>query len=150
MCAYLPTSQKQSAGCWRKLSHDLLELWMNIVLWIVQGILAIKLVSVSFTHAFQRSLPTMQEAIQKLGKASRWILTLVAIATFLGALGLILPGILGVASRIIPVTAGILSIILLVSLFFHVRSRERPKIFVSLVLFALAAFTAWGRWAIVP
>jgi hypothetical protein len=123
---------------------------MNIVLWIVQGILAIKLVSVSFTHAFQRSLPTMQEAIQKLGKASRWILTLVAIATFLGALGLILPGILGVASRIIPVTAGILSIILLVSLFFHVRSRERPKIFVSLVLFALAAFTAWGRWAIVP
>jgi hypothetical protein len=123
---------------------------MNIVLWIVQGILAIKLVSVSFTHAFQRSLPTMQEAIQKLGKASRWVLTLVAIVTFLGALGLILPGILGVAPRITPVTAGILSIILLASLFFHVRSREKPKIFVSLVLFALAAFVAWGRWVIVP
>lgn len=123
---------------------------MYIILWIVQGILAIKLVSVSFTHAFQRSLPTMQEAIQKLGKASRPILTLVAISTFIGALGLILPGILGVTPRITPVTAGILSIILLVSLFFHVRSREKPKIFVSLVLFALAAFVAWGRWAIVP
>ena len=123
---------------------------MNVLLWVIQGILAIKLVSVSFTHAFQRSLPTMQEAIQKLGKASRWVLTLVAIVTFLGALGLILPGILGVTPRITPVTAGILSIILLASLFFHVRSREKPKIFVGLVLFALAAFVAWGRWAIVP
>lgn len=43
---------------------------MNIVLWIVQAILAIKLVSVAFTHAFQRLLPTMQEAIEKMGKVS--------------------------------------------------------------------------------
>jgi hypothetical protein len=123
---------------------------MNILLWIVQGILAIKLVSVSFTHAFRQSLPTMREAIQRLGKASRPTLTLVAVSTFIGALGLILPGILEIFPRITPVMAGILSILLLASLFFHIRSREKPKIFVSLVLFALAVFVAWGRWAIIP
>lgn len=123
---------------------------MNIVLWIVQAILAIKLVSVAFTHAIQRSLPTMQEAIKTLGKCSRPILTLVAVSTLIGALGLILPGVLGFSNRITPITAGILCLLLLVSLFLHVRSREKPKVFVSVVLFALAAFVAWGRWAIIP
>ncbi len=60
---------------------------MDIILWIVQAALAIKLLSVSFTHAFQRSLPTMQAAIQKLGKPSKPVLTSVAVLTFLGALG---------------------------------------------------------------
>jgi hypothetical protein len=92
----------------------------------------------------------MREAIQRLGKASRPILSLVAISTFIGALGLILPGILEIFPRITPVMAGILSILLLASLFFHIRSREKPKIFVSLVLFALAVFVAWGRRAIIP
>jgi hypothetical protein len=123
---------------------------MDFALWIVQGILAVKLVSVSFTHAFQRSLPSMQEAMQKLGKSSRLILSLVAAATFAGALGLILPGVLHASARITPVTAGILAVLLLASLFFHVKSREKPKIFVSLVLFVFAVFVVYGRWAIVP
>ncbi len=123
---------------------------MNFALWIVQAILAIKLVSVAFTHAFQRSLPTMQAAIEKLGNGARTILTLVSVATLIGALGLILPGVLRLYPQITPVTAGVLCLLLLVSLFFHVRSREKPKVFVSVVLFALAAFVAWGRWTIIP
>jgi hypothetical protein len=123
---------------------------MNIALWIVQGILAVKLISVSYTHAFRQSLPTMQDAILRMGKSSRLILALVAFATFVGALGLILPGVLGTFPRITPVTAGILSIFLLVSLFFHIKSRDKPKVFVSLVLFALAGFVAYGRWMVAP
>jgi hypothetical protein len=123
---------------------------MNTALWIVQGILAVKLISVSYTHAFRQSLPTMQDAIQRLGKSSKTVLSLVAFTTFVGALGLILPGVLGAFPRVTPVTAGILSVLLLVSLFFHVRSREKPKVVVSLVLFALAGFVAYGRWMVAP
>jgi len=123
---------------------------MNTVLWIVQIILAIKLLSVSYTHAFRQSLPTMQAAIQKLGRFSRPILFLVAIATFVGALGLILPGVLRASHFITALTAASLSLILLVSLFFHIKSREKPQIFVSLVLFALAAFAAYGRGVLIP
>ena len=123
---------------------------MNIALWIIQIILSIKLMSVSYTHGLRQSKPTMQDAIHKLGKISKPILTFVAIITFLGAVGLILPGILGLPNGIIVITAGILCVFLLVSLFFHLKSREKPRIFVSIVLFALAAFVAYGRWVFIP
>lgn len=123
---------------------------MNIALWVVQVILGIKLITVSYTHGLRQSQPTMQEAIQKMGRLSRPLLYLVAACTFLGAVGLILPGVLRSSMWITPLVAAILSIMLLVSLFFHIRVREKPKVFVSLILFAFAAFVAYGRWVLAP
>ena len=119
---------------------------MNLALWIVQVILAIKIITTSYTHGLRQSMPSMQDAIHKLGRAARPILYLVAICTFIGALGLILPGLLGWAGWITPVTATILAGMLLISIIFHIKSREKPKIFVSLVLFVFAVFVAVGRW----
>ena len=42
-----------------------------------------------------------------------------------------------------------MSIMLLFSIFFHVKSREKPKIFVSVILFVFAVFVAYGRWLFV-
>lgn len=123
---------------------------MDIILWIIQIILGIKLITVSYTHGLRQSQLTMQEAIQKMGKSSRPLLYIVAVCTFIGTVGLILPGILGSSTWITPVTALILSIMLLISILFHVKSREKPKIFVSIILFAFAAFVAYGRWVLVP
>jgi hypothetical protein len=39
---------------------------------------------------------------------------------------------------------------MLVAVGFHIACRENPKTAVSLVLFALAAFVAYGRWMIAP
>ena len=123
---------------------------MNIVLWLAQAILAIKLITVTLTHGLQENKPTIQEASQKMGKASKPLLLLVALWTLLGTAGLILPGLLGWAGWITPVTAALMGVSLLVSLIFHVKYREKPKIFVSLVLFAFAAFIAYGRWVLYP
>jgi hypothetical protein len=123
---------------------------MNLALWAIQIILGIKLINVSYTHGLRQSQPTMQAAIQKMGKLSQPLLVILAICMFIGTLGLILPGVLGLSSWITPVTAVILSIMLLFSIFFHVKYREKPKIFVSAVLFAFAAFIAYGRWVLVP
>lgn len=109
---------------------------MDSALWIVQIILSIKLITVAYTHGLRQSQPTMREAIQKLGKISQPLLYITAMCTFIGTLGLILPGIFGTTTWLIPVTAVIMSVILLFSIFFHVRSREKPKIFVSVILFA--------------
>jgi len=92
----------------------------------------------------------MREAMQKMGKFSQLLLNIIAICTFIGTMGLILPGVLGSSTWITPVTAVILSIMLLVSIFFHITCREKPKIFVSVILFAFAAFVAYGRWVLVP
>lgn len=123
---------------------------INIVLWVIQIILAIKLITVSYTHGLRQSQPTVQEAIQKMGRFSKPLLYTAALCTFIGTVGLILPGVLGLSNRITSVTALILSIMLLVSILFHIKSREKPKIFVSIVLFIFAAFVAYGRWVLVP
>ena len=119
---------------------------MDIALWIVQIILSIKLITVSYTRGLRQSQPVMQEVIQKLGKFAQPLLNMIAVCTFIGAMGLILPGVFGSATWLTPVTAVVMSIMLLFSIFFHVRSREKPKIFVSVILFAFAVFVAYGRW----
>jgi hypothetical protein len=43
-----------------------------------------------------------------------------------------------------------MSIMLLASIFFHVKFREKPQVFVSVILFAFAAFVAYGRWVLAP
>jgi len=127
-----------------------MEMNINTALWVIQIILGIKLITVSYTHGLRQSQPTMQEAIQKMGGFSRPLLYTVALCTFIGTVGLTLPGVLGLSTWITPVTALILSFMLLFSMFFHIKYREKPKIFVSIVLFAFAIFVAYGRWALVP
>lgn len=123
---------------------------MNTILWIVQIILSIKMISVSYSHGFRQSQLTMQEAMQKMGKVSQPLHALISICTFIASIGLILPGVLSLSSWIIPIMSVILSAMLLASIFLHVKSRAKPQIFVSIILFAFAVFVAYGRWILVP
>ena len=122
---------------------------MDMALWIIQIILSIKLFTVSYTHGIRQSQSTMQDAIQKMGKFSHPLLTIISILTFIGAGIFVLAGVLGLSNFAISITAIIMSIMLLSSIFFHVKSREKPKIFVSVILFVFAVFVAYGRWLFV-
>jgi ATP/ADP translocase len=123
---------------------------MATALWIIQIILGIKLLSVSYTHGLRQSQPTMQDAIRRMGRLARPLHHAIAFAAFVGAMGLTLPGILRSSTWITPITAILLSILLLSSIFFHIRSREKPNVFVSVILFAFAVFIAFGRWGFTP
>lgn len=123
---------------------------MNVSLWIVQIILSIKMISVSYTHGLRQSQPSMQEAMQKLGRFSQPLHTTISACTFIASIGLILPAIWKLSAWIIPAISVGLAAMLLVSIFMHVRSRTKPQIFVSIILFALAALLAYGRWKIDP
>ena len=123
---------------------------MDIFLWALQIILAVKLLTVSLTHGLQQNKQTIQDARRKLGAAAPALLYLAALFSLLAALGLVLPGLLGAAAWLTPLSAAFTGLILLVSLYFHLRSRDKPNIYVSLILFAFAAFVAYGRWVLVP
>jgi drug/metabolite transporter (DMT)-like permease len=123
---------------------------MNTFLWILQVILAIKLLTVTLTHALQPGKQTIQDAKQKMGAPARPLLVLAAAGTFIAALGVTLPRLLDLPVWLTPVSAALAGGMLLVSIFFHLRSREKPMIFVSLVLFAFAAFIAYGRGVLAP
>lgn len=123
---------------------------MNTLLWAVQTILSIKLLTVTYTHGLRQSMATMEDAIPRLGVPARPLLYLAAAGGLLGTLGLLLPGVTDLPGVITPISACGMAVMLLVSILFHLKSRDKPKIFVSLVLFAFAIFIAYGRWVLSP
>jgi hypothetical protein len=51
---------------------------------------------------------------------------------------------------LVPWGAAFLAVMMLMSIGLHLVSREKPKIPADLVLLAIAAFVAYGRWIIAP
>jgi isoprenylcysteine carboxyl methyltransferase (ICMT) family protein YpbQ len=123
---------------------------MNTVLWVLQVILSIKFISVAFTHGIRHDQARMQQGIQRMGQIARPLLIVIAMLTLLGSLGLIVPAAFGVLTWITPLTAAILAALMLVSIVFHMNCREKPNTIADIVLFAIAAFVAYGRWVISP
>lgn len=123
---------------------------MDTVLWVFQVILTIKLLSTAIIHALQQNKDTMRQAIARLGTASKPLLWISAVLMLVGCLGLILPGVLHFLPWLTPLCAALLAVMLLISIPLHVKSREKPMIFVSIILFAMAAFLAYGRWVLAP
>ena len=125
-------------------------MYMGTLLWILQAILCIKFISVAYTHGLRRYNIEMEQAKQKMGIAARPLLALVTLGMFLGGLSLVLPAVSGSLVWLVPWAAALLAGMLLLSIGFHIATRETPKIWVSLILFGLTAFVAYGRWMIAP
>jgi len=123
---------------------------MNIVLWVLQVVLAVKFLSVAYTHGLRPDPAKMQRGNQRFGAAARPLLIVIALAVSLCAVVLVLPAATGAAAWLAPWSAALLAVMMLAALGFHLACRENPKSVVSLVLFALAAFVAYGRWVIAP
>lgn len=123
---------------------------MNIILWVLQAALAVKFGSVAYTHGLRPLHPDMQRGRQRFGAAARPLLIVISACTFLGALGLVLPAAIGTLAWLAPPAAALLALLMLPAAGLHVACREKPKVVVSVVLFALAAFVAYGRWGIAP
>ena len=87
---------------------------------------------------------------RETGEALKTGLTSVAVLTFLGALGLILPGIFGFGSPVTPVTAAILSVLLLVSLFFRPQEPRKAKDFRQPGPFRLGSLCCLGALGAFP
>ena len=124
---------------------------MNIALWLVQIILALKFVSTAYTHGLRPNPAKMQRGRQRLGAAARPLLMAAALGVFLGAVGLILPAATGILAWLTPWSAALLALMMVAALGFHVVCREgRLSIVAGLILFVLAATVAVGRWVIAP
>jgi hypothetical protein len=123
---------------------------MNVFLWLLQAALGIKFLSVAYSHGLRQGREKMKQGILRIGASARPLLYGIAACTFLGGIGLIFPAAVRVPVWLTPVAAGLLAFLMLLSIAGHIACREQPKIWVSLVLFILAAFLAYGRWALIP
>jgi uncharacterized membrane protein YjjP (DUF1212 family) len=108
------------------------------------------MISVSYSHGISLGKTEMQNAIEKMGSIAHPILFATALCLLFVSVNLILPIFLQHKTWLTPVSAIFLAILLLISIVFHVKYREKPKIFASLTLFFISIFVAYGRYLIVP
>ena len=122
---------------------------MNIILWIVQGLLAIV-----FTLAGAVKLTQPKEKIaQQMPWAHSFTPTtikLIGAVEALGVIGLIAPQLSGFLPWLTPLAAVGLALTMLSAMVIHGQRREYTSIAVNLVLLLLAAFVAYGRFIILP
>ena len=123
---------------------------MNTVLWILQGILCIKLLTAAYSHAFRPNAETFARGMERLGGAAQPLLILIALGTFGAAIALVLRAVVKVPPWLTPAAAALLAVMMLAATGFHLACRETPNVWVSLILFAIAAFVAYGRWVLAP
>lgn len=121
---------------------------MNIVLWIVQALVAILFGMASVMHGPGREQAMVQS--NWIADTSPILLSLIAVVEFLGAVGVILPALTGIQRWLTPLAASGLALVMILAMGFHITRGEYPNIVFNLVLFALAAFVAYGRWVLSP
>lgn len=66
------------------------------------------------------------------------------------AVGLVLPGLLGIAPGLVPVTADCWVLLMIGAIITHLRTGEARFIVLNLVYLALAAYVGWGRFGPAP
>jgi|HigsolmetaAR202D_1030399.scaffolds.fasta_scaffold00012_62 uncharacterized membrane protein YphA (DoxX/SURF4 family) len=117
---------------------------MNIALWICQVVLAGMFGFAGFMKAFQ-----YEQAKAKLPWVkdfSKGFVTFVGMSELLGALGLILPSLIGILVWLTPLAAFCLAIVMLLAILLHMKREEMQVIGLNAVLLLLSAFVAYGRF----
>ncbi len=114
---------------------------MNIALWIVQGLLAALFL---FAGGMKLVLPV--EEMTKQMPLPGLFLRFIALCEVLGALGLILPGLLRIRPGLTPLAAAGLAIIMIGATVLTAMTGDVAMALIPLVVGLLAAFVAYGRW----
>lgn len=119
---------------------------MNIVLWILQVLLAAAFAAHGWLLV---SPPPELLAVmnEELGVGFRLFLGMAEIA---GAVGVILPAITRVMPWLTSLAAGGLAFVVACATVLHVSRGEVSSAVTTAILFLLAAFVAYGRWRVQP
>jgi hypothetical protein len=118
---------------------------MTCALWIVQGLLALTFL---FAGGTKRILPI--EEMTKDVALPGLFLRLLGMAEVLGAIGLILPGLLRIRPGLTPLAAAGLVVIMIGATVTNLASGDVAMAPIPLVVGLLAAFVAYGRWRLAP
>ncbi|ALV41918.1 hypothetical protein AU252_12715 [Pseudarthrobacter sulfonivorans] len=123
---------------------------MNIALWIVASALAL-----AFLAAGLMKISQPQEKLAASGLAwaedfNSGAIKAIGAAEVLGALGLILPAVTGIATFLVPVAAAGLAVVMVGAIITHIKRGEKQAVVINAVLGALALFVAVGRFGPVP
>lgn len=123
---------------------------MTYVLWIIQALLALL-----FLFAGGTKLVIPPDVLASMGSPNQiplpgWFVRFIGVVEVLGALGLLLPGLLRIKPNLTPLAAAGLVVIMIGATALTIVADGFAAGLVPLVVGLLAAFVAYGRWRLAP
>jgi len=123
---------------------------MTYALWIVQVLLALL-----FLFAGGTKLVIPPDVLASMGSPNQialpgWFVRFIGVVEVLGALGLLLPGLLRIKPWLTPLAAAGLVVIMLGATVLNIMADGVAAGVVPLLAGLLAAFVAYGRWRLAP
>ncbi len=121
---------------------------MNLALWVVQVLLGVVFLGQGiFKFAAPDGLPaTLAWAYDITGPGA----VALGVAELAAAAGMILPGLTGTQTRLTPLAALGLVVVMAGTIVFHIGREEFQQIGFNVLLLVMALFVAYGRWRLVP
>ena len=116
---------------------------MNKALWIVQGLLAALFL---FAGGMKLVLPIEEMTAQMPVPIPGMFLQFIGVCEVLGAIGLILPGLLRTRPGLTPLAAAGLVVIMIGATALTLAGGDVALALIPLVVGLLLAFVAYGRW----
>ena len=120
---------------------------MNTALWIIQVLLALLFL---FAGGMKLVLPIEELTKQMPLPLPGWFVRFTGIVEVLGAIGLILPWLVGIRPGLTPLAAAGLVIVMIGAVVYTLVAGEIASAVIPFVVGILAAFVAYGRWRLPP
>lgn len=125
---------------------------MNIFLWIITGIAA-----AAYLAGGASQLLMTKQRYRSLAPSQHWVddfsahhIKAIGVTKLVGALGLILPGVVGIATVLVPLSACGLMLVMAGAATTRFRRSEWKYLVGDVVYVLVFAFIAWGRFALQP
>ncbi|MEU6720994.1 DoxX family protein [Nonomuraea sp. NPDC046802] len=118
---------------------------MNVFLWVVQALLAASF-GMSGLAKLTRPKDKLVGKYPWMETFSQAAVRLIGVMEVLGAVGLIVPVLTGIAPVLTPIAAAGLAVMMILAAILHLRRKEPSGLPATVILFALAALVAWGRF----
>jgi hypothetical protein len=119
---------------------------MNIVLWVLQVLLALAF----FAHGWMFLFPPASVVEQMNALLPRWFQLFLGVAEILAAVGLTLPGLTHVKPWLVTWAAVGIVIVMIAATILHLMRNELSSAVVTFVLLGLAIFVAYMRARVLP
>ena len=118
---------------------------MNRVLWVIQILLTL-------LFLFAGGAKLFMSAAELTGQTPipAWFLRFIGVMEILGAIGLVLPGLLRIHTALTPLAAAGLFIIMIGAVVVSIQTMGAAMAILPFVTGALTLFVAYGRWRVAP
>ncbi|PWT84487.1 MAG: DoxX family protein [Blastocatellia bacterium] len=118
---------------------------MNVVLWVLQVLLALAFLAHGLLFLFPSA-----EMLQLMSPIPTAFRIFLGVAEVLAAIGLTLPGITRILPWLVPAAAAGLMIVMISATVFHITRGEVSSAMTTAILLAMLTFVAYERWKVRP